>query len=147
MYYSPEPIDGYTIDRTGGAMEIDFNVPSWLEGDSNVPVPVVDPADLKVVWELQDKSQKKHPGQNSGIDMRFCKNICSPGADVIAIWHRSCQLSGLGFLCAAAGKIFPWLKDGKPDDAVFNILATMPLTGKQSGIEELIRVMQKEYEA
>jgi hypothetical protein len=130
-----------------GEFQIDFNVPSWLEGDSNVPVPVVDPGDLKKVWELQNKAQKKYPGQNTGIGLRFCENICSPGADVLAIWSRSTLLSGLGFLCTAAGKTFPWLKDGKPDDAVFNILATMPLTGKQSGIEELIRVMQKEYEA
>jgi hypothetical protein len=120
-----------------------FNDVPWLMDATNVPVPVVDPADLKIVWALQNKIQKEHPREQVAIDVR---SSCSPGADVLAIWFRLSQLFTLRMFGDSTDKSFPWLKDGKPDDAVFKVLATIPLTGMQSsGIEELIRVIQKEY--
>ena len=52
--------------------------------------------------------------------------------------------------------ISPWLHEGKPDDAVFKVVATVPMTGLQLGVpsggfpvdaEELIALIKKEFEA
>jgi hypothetical protein len=48
------------------------------------------------------------------------------------------------------------MHNGEPEDAVFKALATVPMTGRQPGVmyekppfdlEELIKLIKKEYEA
>jgi hypothetical protein len=56
-----------------------------------------------------------------------------------------------------AGQLnFPWVHDGEPEDAVFKALAIVPMTGTAPGVmyerppfdvEELIRLIKKEYQA
>jgi hypothetical protein len=128
------------------------NFGSWMTDD--VPVPVVDPADIKKVWALQDQSQKQHPGEQVGIDAELYRDACSPGANVGAVWYRLSQLIILRLGSQATGTEPPWLQP-EPHDAVFKVLATMPLMGMPPGgyklqsseLEELVALVQKEYEA
>ena len=131
-------------------MATDFNplkdIP-WLNNASNIPVPVVDPADLKIVWELQRKVQKEHPGEQIAIDVINHLKACSPGADAWAVWYRLSKLAMLPVVCEMTGRNLPWSQADKPDDFIFKLLATFPMTGTaSSGLEELIQAIQREYE-
>jgi hypothetical protein len=111
----------------------------WLEGE-NIPVPVVDPADLKIVWEWRRKV-KKERGKQFGFRIRHHRRPCSPGANMLAIRYRVVALQMLEFICEKTGKNLPWSQDN-PDDSIFNLLATFPMTGARSSeLEELIRIL------
>ena len=51
------------------------------------------------------------------------KSICSPGADVIAVWQRASLLG----LCERFGLLSRWLNDGRLDDAVIKVAAGFPM--------------------
>jgi hypothetical protein len=127
-------------------------------GDSpiseNDPVAAVTPADLKSVWAMQDDVQARFPGEQVMIGVQQWESACSPGADVRAVFFRVSILRILQMLSGSGALISPWLHDGKPDDAVFKVVATLPMTGLQPGTiprqgfpfdaEELIRLIKKE---
>jgi hypothetical protein len=132
-------------------MATDFNpfkdMP-WMV-DINFPVPVVEPADLKIVWELQQKVREQHPGEQVGIDVRSYMTACSPGANTLAVWYRLSMLGLLSSLCVQSGvpvEKLPWMRSGEPDEFIFKALATLPMNGTPpSAVEELTRLIQKEY--
>ena len=62
----------------------------------------------------------------------------------------------LQVLSASGGLISPWLHDGKPDEIVFKVFASLPMIGMGIGkphqglpfdVEELIKLIKKESEA
>ena len=83
-------------------------------------VPVVDPADLKALRQLWDK----HGG---GTTTDATKKVCKPGADIPAIEFPLSQIWLLDQM--EHKRMAPWMKNGKPDDAVFRAIATIPMTG------------------
>ena len=112
----------------------------WVEGE-NIPVPVVDPADFKIVWEWRHKVKKELDKQVE-FRVRDQRTPCSPGANMLAIQHRVVALQMLEFICEQTGKNLPWSQDS-PEDSIFNLLATHPMTGgaRSSELEELIRIL------
>lgn len=92
-------------------MVTDFNpfkdVPCWLEGDSNVPVPVVDPADLKIVWELQDKSQKKHQVRTLVLVCTFARTFAVPARMFSQFGTGQPNSPGWDFSVLPLARIFP----------------------------------------
>ena len=65
------------------------------------------------------------------------------------------MLRMLQMLSESGGLISPWLHGGKPDDAVFKVIATLPMIGLQLGTprqglpfdaEELVTLIRKESE-
>jgi hypothetical protein len=138
-------------------MATDFNpfenMP-WMVDTVNVPVPVVDPAELKIVWELQHKVQQMHPGEphpgeQTGVDFSHHLKASSPDANPFAVGYRLSMLGLLSALSMQSGvplEKLPWIKSGKPDEFVFKALATLPMNGTPaSAIEELRKLIQKEY--
>jgi hypothetical protein len=128
------------------------------------PIPPVDPADLKSVWAMQEKlkadfdepTPNRAPNQGFGISLNYYKRVCSPGANVGAVWYRLSILEMLRHISEITGTSLPWPREGKPGDAVFKALATVPMTGLPAGVvrtvppfdpDELIRLIQKESEA
>jgi len=120
------------------------------------PVPSVDPADLRSVWNFLQKAdlaQKAHDSlpkteiQNSTqcaydlLGLPAPPNAgCSPGADIGAVWYRAMMLRllqsirqvsqlsrGESPLSEVAG--LPDLDYSQPNDAVFKALAIVPMTG------------------
>jgi hypothetical protein len=76
---------------------------------------------------------------------------CSSGADIASVvyWLGMLELAN-----TAMGLNFPVTLDGKPTDAVFNALATMPMQGIPEGggtprfdVFELVKMIQQESEA
>jgi hypothetical protein len=119
-------------------------------------VPAVDGADLKSVWSLP--KVKEHfeqqasgclPKEGSNFDINYLKSVCGHGSNAAAVWHRLRVFETLR-RSIEFGSVFSRLVEGKPTDAVFKVLATvpMPMWGPQAfNIFELVSLIQKESEA
>jgi hypothetical protein len=133
----------------------------WLK-DS--PIPPVDPADLKNIWAMQEELKRdfekrapnRAPNQDLSVSINYYKRVCSPGANVGALWYRLSILEVLRHVSEATGTSLPWPREGKPGDAVFKALAIVPMTGLAPGVvrkvppfdpDELIRLIKQESEA
>jgi hypothetical protein len=127
---------------------------TWL---TNNPIPPADPADLKTLWKLQKDLEKQYGQQGVimglGLDQQ---GVLSPGANFGDVFYRLSWLRHLQILSEAGHLNFPWIHDGEPEDAVFKALAIVPMTGRVLGVmyerppfdvEELIRLIKKEYQA
>src|SRR5215475_11340756 len=64
-------------------------------GKPGEPVSVVDPEDLKTVWQIGADFQASHPGQTVGVDSDLYKQACKPGADIQAVAYRNMWLSSM----------------------------------------------------
>ena len=118
----------------------------------NRPIPPVDPADLKALWQqFKDLEAQPHqPGVMTMISRQAA--ACSPNADITSVMYR---LGMLDLATKAMGLNFPVTPDGKPTDAVFKAFATIPMTGIPPGggngmpfdMYELVKTIVKESEA
>jgi hypothetical protein len=62
-------------------------------GKAGEPVPVVDVADMKVMWTHGQELKAQHP-EGVAVEVGVWKQLCSPGADIRAVSYR-CQMLGL----------------------------------------------------
>jgi hypothetical protein len=111
-------------------------------------VPPVEPADLRSVWTMQSQVQASNPGQQIAIPADVYKRACGPEADVRAVYQRVSQL----WMMQEVGMFAPWLRDGVPDEAVFQVAATIPMSRMQIGVvhnkspfdvEEFVKQVEK----
>jgi hypothetical protein len=97
-------------------MELPFNP---LGDNPEGPIPPVDPADLRRVWEMQHELRREDqvgsPGEHVAIGVEMYKRSSSPGANVGAVWYRLSMVHVLNML----GMLAPWIHDGVPTDSVF----------------------------
>ena len=119
-------------------------------------VPTVDVTDLVSVWSLP--KVKEHfeqeasgclPKEGSNFDINYLKSVCDHGSNAAAVWHRLQVFETLRRSIEFGSMLFGQ-RDGKPSDAVFKVLATvpMPMWGPQSfNIFELVSLIQKESQA
>ena len=114
-----------------------------LFGIPEGPIPPVDPADLRRVWDMQRGFHARAPGAVTGdptrppsasgcgtLDNEFYKRASSPGANVGAVWFRTAMLGMLEML----GMLAPWIHEGVVADAVFKVAATFPMEGVTIGV-------------
>lgn len=110
-------------------MEVPFNP---LGDNPEGPIPPVDPADLRSVWEMQREVQARTAGQHTTISAEIYKRACSPGANVGAVWFRASLIGMLEML----GVLRPWIHEGVVADAVFKVAATFPMNGMAIGVPQ-----------
>lgn len=72
-----------------------------LRGKAGEPVPVVDVADMKVVWTHGKELKARHP-EGVAVGMGVWKQLCSPGADIRAVSYRCSMLGMLEMMLRAA---------------------------------------------
>jgi hypothetical protein len=123
----------------------------WLK-DPNNAIPIVDPADIKALWQQSKDlaAQPRQPGTMRILNREAA--ACSPGADIASVVYR---LGILELASTAMGLNFPLTPDGKPTDAVFKAFATIPMQGIPEGgsntprfdLFELVKMIVKESEA
>ena len=92
---------------------------------SGKPVPAVDASDMKHVWQLFSEAPRPEgaaPGSVSW-DVRLIAGQCSQGADPLAVFFRVALLRPL----LESGSLGDWCDGDRPDDFVFQALATFPL--------------------
>jgi len=93
-------------------------------------VPPVEPADLRSVWTMQSDIQALRPGEQIGIPADAYRRACGPEADVRAAYERVSHL----WMLREVGALATWLHDGVPNDAVFHVAATIPMSRMQMGV-------------
>lgn len=113
-----EAVDDWTSKELG-------KTPPRFGGEAGQPVPEVDPEDLKALWKQGRELQARHPGQHVAIGFDAMKAVCKPGANAEAIWYRSSMIWVLSQF--AQEQIAPWIKDEEVSDAVFRVMAAIPL--------------------
>ena len=100
------------------------------DSPSGGSVPPVEPADLRSVWTMQSEMQALCPGEGIAISADVYKRACGPEANVRAVFERAAKL----WMLQGVGVLAPWLQDGVPDDAVFDVAATIPMSRMQVGV-------------
>jgi hypothetical protein len=90
------------------------------------PVAAVKPDDLRRAWEFQQTLTQNTKA--TGMDL--LKQVCQLGDDTPAVVYR---LMMLGLLGKTSGRLAAWQRDGKFDDAVFQVAATFPMDAMQVG--------------
>lgn len=119
---------------TRNKMATDFNpFPEILGGEG--PVPPVDPANLRSLWEMQRGLQTSLlqagvGGEQTSIDIESYRRACTSGANIGALWYRLSQISLLQML----GALAPWIHEGVIADAVFKVAASFPMEGVPFGV-------------
>jgi hypothetical protein len=95
-------------------------------------VSAVDPDDLKATCAfMRDVKARAPVRQNAVISGRAYENVCSPGANVEAVWYRAAML---GLLQLQGDLLTPWTHDGELDNAVIQVAATFPMKKMEVGV-------------
>jgi hypothetical protein len=109
--------------------------PPWFGMEPGTPVPQVDAQDVKAAWELTRDVERRRPAGSEGailIATRVVQRVCTPGADVVAVAHRSTVLN---LLCLLHPEfVAPWMKDGGLEDAVFHAMAQVRMEWMEVGV-------------
>jgi hypothetical protein len=100
-----------------------------IYGEPGEPVPAVDVADIKAMWDfIQDTKKRRPEGEGLFIGLGVYQGICGPGADIGAIGYR---LSMLGLIEHLLESAYP---GGQWSEAALKSLATMELTWMPVGV-------------
>jgi hypothetical protein len=113
-------------------MPTETDVPEFWRSKGDVAA--VDAADLKAVRAFSREVQAATGGQGSMVELELYRRVCSPGADVDAVWYRASMLGLLEMLpqMSPESPLTPWTHNGELDDAVFQVAATFPM--KRMGV-------------
>lgn len=66
------------------------------------------------------------------IDIRSFQHVCSPGANVMAVWFRVSMLEAMKVM--TPDMLAPWTHNNDLDDVVFQVAATFPMKKMQVGV-------------
>jgi hypothetical protein len=118
---------------------------SFMQGvELGAPIPLVDPIDLRHVQELYEQSYAQRRdlgiGGNVAIETSLMASVCSPGADMGAVWIRSALLG----LMLRQGVLADWQRGTGLDDAVYRVAAAIPLNGFQLDPSAFIQRLREE---
>ena len=93
-------------------------------GKAGEPVPLVDPSDIRVVWEYQHEVAASLPGKHVVIDRNNYKSRCSVGANVSAITYRTAFLK---VTISLSPEVAAHVIVGQPDNRLFRAIAEIPM--------------------
>jgi hypothetical protein len=102
--------------------------------EEGAPIPLVDEHDLKALHELCIERAKRYCGKDGVISIEQTARVCTPGANLPAVWLRHTQLRSL----YRQGQLSEWQQGTNLDDAVFDLAAKIPMTGTQLNHEEFL---------
>ena len=100
-----------------------------LIGKAGEPVPIVDVADIKVMWAHGQELKAPHPG-GVAVEVGIWKQLCSPGADIRAVSYRCGMLGLLEMMLRAA-----WT-GGELSANAFKVAARMDLHWMAVGVAQ-----------
>ena len=93
--------------------------------EQGAQVPAVDEHDLKNLHELCIERAKRYCGKDGVISLDMTARVCSPTANLPAVWLRHTQLRSL----YREGLLADWQHGTNLNDAVFHVAATIPMIG------------------
>ena len=105
------------------------------------PVPPVDSDDLRRLHQMSEFVTKQHPGSDGAISIDIMARVCSPEANLPAVWFRHARLR----LLIRRGILAGWQNGTGLQAVVYHVAATIPMSGFQFDEEEFIKRLR--YEA
>jgi hypothetical protein len=103
----------------------------FLGVDQGAATPPVNPIDIKHLLELHEKLNARHRDAATegcvAVSASLMANVCSPGADMGAVWLRASLLG----IMLKQGVLAEWQRGTELDEAVYRVAATIPLNGGQ----------------
>jgi hypothetical protein len=93
--------------------------------DSSDDVAAVDPADLSAMLKFMREVQAQHKG--GVIDSRLYQRLCSPGANVDAVWYRASMLGMLDM-------VIPGWMENADADRITRVAAAFPMKNMKVGV-------------
>ena len=125
-----------------------MNEPPNFFGHPGDPVPPVDPQDLKTAYDIFQETARQHRGVATGVEV--FRQACKPGADLPSVLYRVMMLEIL--LTIAKEQLVPWIRDGRPDAVLFQVISQLPMQWMETGapreglpfdLEELLQRLNK----
>lgn len=111
-------------DDTVRAEQVAMKEPPQFGGKPGELVPVVDPEDLKIAWQIQRTAHANSPGKNVAVGFDVFKQACKPESDIQAVGYRTMLVWMMNHI--APQQLAPFMQDGEPNDSVFRAAATVP---------------------
>ena len=121
--------------------DLEADLEAWAAGGQTPPV---NPADVKALFEFMRKAGADlKPGDTEqpaiGFNAEVLAQVCSPEANVTAVWLRSAIIGML----LQTGLLSPWQSEGHLDDAIFEVAASFPFAGlERFNTEEFIQKLR-----
>ena len=106
--------------------------------EEGASIPPVDEHDLKALHELCVERAKRYCGKDGVISIELSARVCTPGANLPAVWLRHTQLRSL----YRHGLLSEWQHGTTLDDAVFRVASTIPMRGTQLDSHEFLEQLR-----
>jgi hypothetical protein len=103
--------------------------------EEGASIPPVNELDLKALHELCVERAKRYCGKDGVISVDMTARVCSPTANVPAVWLRHTQLRSL----SRQGLHADWQHGAVLDDVVFTVACSIPMNGTHLDAEDFIR--------
>jgi hypothetical protein len=103
--------------------------------EEGASIPPVNELDLKALHELCVERAKRYCGKDGVISVDMTARVCSPTANVPAVWLRHTQLRSL----YRQGLLADWQHGAVLDDVVFTVACSIPMNGTHLDAEDFIR--------
>src|ERR1700757_4673461 len=104
------------------------------EAEKGAAIPTVDEHDLKALHELCVERAKRYCGKDGVISVDMTARVCSPTANLPAVWLRHTQLRSL----YRQGLLADWQHGAVLDDVVFTVACSIPMNGTSLDAEDFI---------
>ena len=108
--------------------------------EEGATIPPVAQGDLKSLHELCVERAKRYCGKDGVVTLDSMARVCSPDANLPAVWLRHTQVRSL----YRHGLLAEWQHGTALDDAVFRLAATVPMNGVNLDTEAFIRRLREE---
>jgi len=103
--------------------------------EDGAAIPPVTEEDLRRLHEVSADMAKRRVGKDGMVSVDLMARICSPGANLPAVWLRYTQLR----LLIRQGVLAEWQPSADWDEAVYRVAATIPMNGFQWDQEAFVQ--------
>jgi len=108
------------------------------QAEQGAAIPSVSERDLKALHELAVQRAKRYCGKDGAISLEIMARVCSPDANVPAVWFRHTELRGL----YREGLLAEWQHGTELDDMVFRLAASTPMNGTKLDREAFLEQLR-----
>jgi hypothetical protein len=99
------------------------------------PIPPVTEDDLRRLHEVSADMARRRVGKDGMVSIDLMASVCSPGANLPAVWLRYTQLR----LLIRQGVFAEWQHNADWDDGIYRVAAIIPMNGFQLNQEAFVQ--------
>jgi hypothetical protein len=113
---------------------------TFLEAmEEGASIPTVSEEDLRRLHEAWSEMAKRSCGKDGAMSLELMARVCSPGANLAAVWIRYTRLRRM----LKQGALAEWQHGANLEGAVFQVAATIPMNGIGFGEQAFIQRLRE----